>query len=105
MNEAALSVFVEQVLTDARQKFGPNPDRIWLENYAREAVLDLWLDMPEITFFTAYKAYLLLRKAIAQQDEGAGDLAQLGDCACAGEVISPSAAGEEASLEWLMQTA
>jgi hypothetical protein len=65
MNEKALSMFIEQVLTDAEQKFGPDADPIWLESYAREAVLDLWLELPEITFFTAYKAFLRLREEIA----------------------------------------
>jgi hypothetical protein len=65
MNEKALSMFIEQVLADAEQKFGPDADPIWLESYAREAVLDLWLELPEITFFTAYKAFLRLREEIA----------------------------------------
>jgi len=65
MNEKALSMFVEQVLSDAERKFGPDADPIWLESYAREAVLDLWLELPEITFFTAYKAFLRLRAEIA----------------------------------------
>jgi hypothetical protein len=65
MNEKALSMFIEQVLADAERKFGPDADPIWLESYAREAVLDLWLELPEITFFTAYKAFLRLRAEIA----------------------------------------
>jgi hypothetical protein len=65
MNEKALSLFIEQVLFDAEQKFGPEADPAWLESYAREAVLNLWLERPEITFFTAYKAFLQLREAIA----------------------------------------
>jgi hypothetical protein len=65
MNEKALSMFIDQVLADAERKFGPDADPIWLESYAREAVLDLWLELPEITFFTAYKAFLRLREEIA----------------------------------------
>src|SRR3954454_21909453 len=65
MNEKALSLFVEQVLFDAEQKFGPEADPTWLESYAREAVLNLWLERPEITFFSAYRAFLQLREAIA----------------------------------------
>jgi hypothetical protein len=91
MNNKALATFVEEVLTDAERKFGPEPDRIWLEGYAREAVLNLWLEKPEITWFTAYKAHLLLRHAIAERtsdagrDKRAGELSRIGECDCAGE--------------------
>jgi hypothetical protein len=66
MKKEALSKFVEEVLADAEQKLGPEADQLWLEGYAREAVLNLWLEKPEITRFTAYKAYLVLRNAIAK---------------------------------------
>jgi hypothetical protein len=111
MNKEALSKFVEQVLADADQKFGPEADSMWLEGYAREAVLNLWLEKPEITWFTAYKAHLLLRNAIAErvandQGEGeAGDLAQLGDCACAGEVNSRLATTDDDERDWFLDIA
>jgi hypothetical protein len=111
MNKEALSKFVEQVLADADKKFGPEADPMWLEGYAREAVLNLWLEMPEITWFTAYKAHLLLRKAIAarvangQRDERAGDLSQLGNCACAGEVNTGTATSDDEESEWFLDIA
>ena len=106
MNKEALSKFVEQVLADADQKFGPEPDPMWLEGYAREAVLNLWLEKPDITWFTAYKAHLQLRNAITtrfandQQDGKAGDLSQLGDCACADEVKTRIAVVDDEEREW-----
>ena len=111
MNKEALSKFVEQVLADADQKFGPEADPMWLEGYAREAVLNLWLEMPEITWFTAYKAYLLLRKAIAtrfaddQRDEQVGDLSRLGYCACAGEVNNRPVTSDDEEREWILDIA
>jgi hypothetical protein len=111
MNNEALSKFVEQVLADADQKFGPKADPMWLEGYAREAVLNLWLEMPEITWFTAYKAFLLLRNAIAkrveddQRDGRVGDLSQLGDCACAGELNSGPATSDDEEREWFSKIA
>jgi hypothetical protein len=111
MNSEALSKFVEQVLADADQKFGPGADPLWLEAYAREAVLQLWLEKPEITWFTAYKAFLLLRNDIAvrveddRRDGGAGDLPQLGDCDCAGEVRTPIASSDDDEREWLLDVA
>jgi hypothetical protein len=111
MNNEALSKFVEQVLADGDQKFGPDADPIWLEGYAREAVLNLWLEMPEITWFTAYKAWLLLRKAIAtrvaadQRDEQAGDLFRLGDCDCAGEVKTLPDTSDDEEREWFLDIA
>jgi hypothetical protein len=111
MNNEALAKFVEQVLADGDQKFGPEADPLWLEGYAREAVLNLWLEMPEITWFTAYKAYLLMRKAIAQrnadggQDRSTEDLSRLGDCACAGEAKTASDASDGEEREWFLDIA
>jgi hypothetical protein len=111
MNNEALSKFVEQVLADGDKKFGPDADPIWLEGYAREAVLNLWLEMPEITWFTAYKAYLLLRKAIAtrvaddQRDGQIDDLSQLGDCACAGEAKTLPDTSDDEEREWFLDIA
>jgi hypothetical protein len=111
MNEQALSKFVEQVLADADQKFGPEADPMWLRGYAREAVLQLWLEKPEITWFTAYKAFLLLRNAIAsrgandQQEVRADDLSQLEYCACAGGARTRPAASDDEEREWLLDIA
>src|SRR5215211_5899453 len=111
MNNEALSTFVEQVLADADQKLGPEAEPMWLEGYAREAVLNLWLEKPEITWFTAYKAWLLLRRRIADRSESDRedgkilDLSQLGDCACAGEVrIGPNYSDDE-EREWFLDIA
>jgi hypothetical protein len=111
MKEQTLSIFVEQVLADGEQKFGPEADPIWLEGYAREAVLQLWLEEPEITWFTAYKAFLLLRKAIAtrvadgQRNGQIDDLSQLGDCACAGEAKTLPDSSDDEEREWFLEIA
>jgi hypothetical protein len=111
MKEQTLSMFVEQVLADGEKKFGPEADPIWLEGYAREAVLQLWLEKPEITWFAAYKAFLLLRKAIAtrvaddQQDGRAGVLSLLGHCPCADEVKTRPDTGEDEELDWFLDIA
>jgi hypothetical protein len=111
MNNEALSKFVEQVLVDSEQKFGPNAEKVLLEGYAREAVLQLWLEKPQITWFTAYKAFLQLHNVITERfendrrDREVGNLSRLGNCACAGGERSPIASTDDEERAWLLDIA
>ena len=117
MNEEELSMFVEQVLADAERKFGPDADPYWLDLYAKEAVLDLWLDEPEVTLAMARHALCRLRETIARraaadgrsgrdrQDGRVADSPLHGIDAGRGESPTRPAAPNDEVPEWLLEIA
>ncbi len=65
MTDLELSGFAEQVADDARRVFGATASPAVLDQYAREAVLDLWMTGPMITVDAAESALARVRAALA----------------------------------------
>jgi hypothetical protein len=67
MNQDEMEAYVAQVASDAERAFGAHLDRPLLEAYAREAVLDMWLNGAKVTNFTAELALNQIHAAIARR--------------------------------------
>ena len=66
MNLEELAAFVERVLAEAADRFGPAADPALLEAFAREAAIDLWQARPTVTVAVAGVAYGVLRERIGR---------------------------------------
>ena len=64
MDPKELAAFVERAMTEADQRLGrPAPPAV-LEQYAREAALDLWVAGSQVTVLAAAAARRKLREAM-----------------------------------------
>ncbi len=64
MSDLELAAFAEQVAHDARRIFGPGASAAVLDQYAREAVLNLWMTGPKVTLTVAESALQQVRQVL-----------------------------------------
>lgn len=67
MNDLELAAFAEQVAVTARRVLGLGASPAVLDQYAREAVLDLWMTGPQITVAVADLALCLVREILTEE--------------------------------------
>ncbi len=65
MNDLDLTAFADQVADDIRRVFGAGASTAVVDQYARDAVLDLWMNGPRITLHVADLALRQVRNALA----------------------------------------
>ncbi len=63
MTDLEMAAFAEQVADNARRIFGPQASAEVLDQYAREAVLDLWMNGPKIACCVTEQALRHVRKS------------------------------------------
>lgn len=67
MEQREIEIYVAQVVETAECGFGAQLGRALLEAYAREAVLDLWLNGASVTSYTAELAVNQIHEQIARR--------------------------------------
>ena len=65
MTDLEMAAFAEQVTDNARRIFGPRATAAVLDQYAREAVLDLWMSGSAITLHATELALQQVRDILA----------------------------------------
>ena len=65
MTDLEMTAFAEQVADNAHHIFGPRASAAILDQYAREAVLDLWMNGSAITLHATEMALQQVRDLLA----------------------------------------
>ena len=65
MTDLEMAAFAEQVAENARRILGPRASAAVLDRYAREAVLDLWMNGSAITLHATEMALQQVRHILA----------------------------------------